>query len=149
MKAFDFRLKDKDGKTYSLKEFKKNYIVLYFYPKDSTPGCTLEAKEFNDHLDDFKKLNTQIIGISGGDEKTKTKFCDKHKLKLLLLSDTDFSISKKYKVYREKSFLGKKFLGIVRTTFVLDKSYNIIKQYDKVNPIGHAKEVLKFVKNIE
>jgi thioredoxin-dependent peroxiredoxin len=146
MKAFDFKLKDKDGKTYSLKEFKKDYIVLYFYPTDSTPGCTLEAKEFNDHLNDFKRLNTQIIGISGGDEKTKTKFCDKHNLKLLLLSDTDFLISKRYKVYKEKSFLGKRFLGIVRTTFVLDKSHNIIKQFDKVNPIGHAKEVLKFIK---
>lgn len=144
--APDFSLKDKDGNIYQPYNIKSNYIVLYFYPKDLTPGCTLEAKMFNKNLNEFKKLKTQIIGISGGNEKTKTEFCNKNNLKLLLLSDTDFSVSKKYKVYKERSFMGRKFLGIVRTTFILDKNHNIIKIYNNVDPINHVKEVLKFIK---
>src|SRR3989344_9210520 len=135
--AQDFSLKDKDGNIYQLNSIKSNYIVLYFYPKDLTPGCTLEAKMFNKNLNEFKKLKTQIIGISGGNEKTKTEFCNKNNLKLLLLSDTDFLVSKKYKVYKEKSFMGKKILGIIRTTFVLDKDHKIIKTYNNVNPLNH------------
>lgn len=145
-KAPEFSLKDKDSKFHSLKEINSNFIVLYFYPKDSTPGCTIEAQQFNKDLSNFKKLNTTIIGISGGDEKSKTKFCEKHNLKLLLLSDPDFKISKEYNVYGEKSFMGKRFLGIFRTTFILDKNHKIIKIYDKVNPQAHSEEVLSFIK---
>ena len=148
-KAPEFSLKDKDSKLHSLKDVKSSFIVLYFYPKDSPPGCTIEAHQFNKDLPNFKKLNTVIIGISGGDEKSKTKFCEKHNLKLLLLSDSDFKVSKEYNVYGEKSFMGKKFLGISRTTFILDKNHKIINIYNKVNPQSNSEEVLSFIKQKE
>lgn len=146
-KAPNFSLKDKEKKIYSLKDFNSDFLVVYFYPKDDTPGCTIEAQEFTNNLEKFKKLNASIIGISGGNEGTKAKFCNKYNLKVLLLSDPDFSISKKYGVYGEKSFLGKKFMGIKRTTFILDKNKNIIKAYENVKPLDHSKEILEFIKN--
>lgn len=145
--APDFSLKDKDGKIYSLEEINTKYMVLYFYPKDDTLGCTIEAKEFSSDLKKFEKLNAKVLGISGGDETTKKKFCDKYNLKVLLLSDPDFSACKKYDVYGEKSFMGKNFLGIKRTTFVINKNKEIIKIYENVKPGGHSKEVLEFIKN--
>lgn len=148
-KAPDFKLKDKDSNYYSLKDLKENYKVLFFYPKDNTPGCTIESKKFSNLSDKFKKLNTKIIGISGGDEKSKTKFCEKHSLNVLLLSDTDFSISKKYEVYGEKSFMGKKYLGISRVTFILNNKNKIIKVYEKVNPLTHPTDVLGFIKGLK
>ncbi len=146
-KAQDFSLENKERQAYSLKDFTSDFLVVYFYPKDDTSGCTIEAQEFTQDLEKFKKLNTTIIGISGGNEETKTKFCNKYNLKVLLLSDPDFSICKKYGVYGEKSFLGKKFMGIKRTTFILDKNKNIIKIYENVKPLGHSKEILEFIKN--
>jgi thioredoxin-dependent peroxiredoxin len=148
-KAPEFKLKDKDSNYHTLNDFKEKYKVLFFYPKDNTPGCTIESKKFSALLPKFKKLNTKIIGISGGDEKSKTKFCDKQNLNLLLLSDTDFSVSKKYKSYGEKSFIGRKYLGISRNTFILDKNNNIIKIYEKVKPLTHPKEVLDFIKSLK
>ena len=142
-----FSLKDKDGKVHFLKSIDAEYIVLYFYPKDDTPGCTIEAKEFTNDLNKFEKLNVKIIGISGGDETTKKKFCDKYNLKILLLSDPDFSVCKKYGVYGEKSFMRKKFMGIKRTTFVIDKNKKIVKVYEDVKPEDHSKEILEFIKN--
>lgn len=147
--AIDFHLKDKDGENHSLKDINAKYTVLYFYPKDDTSGCTIEAKEFTSDLDKFEKLNAKVIGISGGDENTKRKFCDKYGLKVLLLSDPDFSICRKYGVYSEKSFMGKKFLGIKRTTFILDKDKRIIKTYEDVTPKMHSEEVLNFLESIK
>lgn len=147
-KAIDFLLEDKDGEKYSLKDFNSDYLVLYFYPRDSTPGCTIQAQEFTKNLDKFKKLNAFVLGISGGNEETKKKFYEKFNLKVLLLSDPDYSISAKYGVYEEKSFLGRKFLGIKRTTFVLDKNRNIIKVFEKVNPKKHSEEVMDFIKRL-
>ncbi|MDP4039754.1 MAG: peroxiredoxin [Candidatus Pacearchaeota archaeon] len=149
MKSKNFKLKDKFGKPHELNDFKEKYKVIYFYPKDNTPGCTIEANQFSELLKDFKKLSTKIIGISGGDEKSKTKFCEKYNLKVLLLSDPDFKVSKDFKVYGEKSFMGRKFLGINRRTFILDKNNNILKVYEKVNALGHAKEVLDFIKELK
>ncbi len=146
--APDFSLKDKDGKEHNLSKIKTKYKVIYFYPKDNTPGCTIESKEFSDALPEFQKLNAQVIGISGGDDKSKEKFCTKYNLKLLLLSDTDFSVSKAYKVYGEKKFMGRKYLGIFRTTFILDKNNKIIKVFEKVSPLGHAKELINFVREL-
>ncbi|MBI2628462.1 peroxiredoxin [Candidatus Pacearchaeota archaeon] len=152
-KAPDFELKDKNGKIWRLKDFKPDkikFLVLYFYPKDNTPGCTIEAKEFSALLNDFKKLKTEVIGISGGDESSKKKFhesCDLNS-SLILLSDPDFKICKKYGVYGQKSFMGKKFLGIKRTTFILrfaDNQEKIVKVYENVKALGHAKEVLEFI----
>ena len=146
--AIDFSLKDKDDKEHRLSGIKSKYKVIYFYPKDNTPGCTIESKELSDALPELKKLKTEVIGISGGDNKSKEKFCSKYNLKLLLLSDTDFSVSKAYKVYGEKQFMGRKYLGINRTTFILDKDNKIIKVFEKVSPLGHAKEVLEFIKGL-
>ena len=145
--APDFSIRDKEGDIHSLSEINSDYVVVYFYPKDNTPGCTIEAKDFSRDIRKFDKLNTTIIGISGGDEKSKTKFCEKQNLKILLLSDSDFSISNNYGVYGEKSFMGRKYMGISRWTFVLNKNHKIIKIYDKVKPGIHSEEVLEFIKN--
>ncbi len=147
--APEFYLKDKDGKVHSLKDINAKYIVLYFYPKDDTSGCTIEAKGFTNDLNKFEKLNAKIIGISGGDENTKKKFCDKYNLKVLLLSDPDFSVCKKYEVYGEKSFMGNEFLGIKRTTFVINKDKKIVKIYENVKPEGHSEEILEFLVEIK
>ena len=145
--ALDFSLRDKDSNIHSLSEINSDHVVIYFYPKDSTPGCTIEAQEFSKDIEEFDKLNIKIIGISGGDEKSKTKFCEKHDLKILLLSDSDFSVSNNYGVYGEKSFIGRKYMGISRWTFVLNKDHKIIKIYDKVKPAEHSQEVLEFIRN--
>lgn len=147
-KAPDFSLKDRDGKTYALKDFDTDYLVVYFYPKDNTPGCTIEANMFTRYLESFTKVNTTIIGISGGDEKSKAKFCEKYGLKILLLSDTDFSVSESYGVYGEKSFMGKTYMGISRVTFVLGKDRKVIRVFENVKPVTHAQEVLSLIKGL-
>ncbi|MFC1711347.1 peroxiredoxin [Patescibacteria group bacterium] len=147
-KAPFFSLQDKDGKKHALNKNKADYIVLYFYPKDNTPGCTLEAKMFSNDLSKFNKLNSQVIGISGGDNKSKEKFCQKHDLKITLLSDQDFSISKKYGVFKEKKMMGRVFMGITRTTFVLDKDLKIVKIYKTVKPAIHSREVLDDISSL-
>ena len=146
-KAPAFSLSDRVGAQYQLRKLTPEYIVIFFYPKDSTPGCTIEARGFNALLEQFEELDALILGISGGDEKTKKKFCQKQELSLVLLSDTDFSVSKKYEVYGEKNFMGKTFDGIHRQTFILDKERRIIKRFSKVSPKGHPEEVLEFIKN--
>ncbi len=144
--APDFELEDKDGKNWSLEDFGKKVIVLYFYPKDNTEGCTVEANEFTKKLGGFHKAGAEVIGISGGDKKSKEKFCSDNKLRLLLLSDSDFSVCRKYGVYEEKQFMGKKYMGIFRTTFVIS-DMKIIKVFENVKVKGHVEEVLGFVKN--
>lgn len=142
----DFSLKDKDAEVHRLKEIDSDYVVLYFYPKDNTPGCTTEATEFNSKLRSFNSVGATVIGISGGDEKSKQKFCDKHGLKILLLSDPDFTVSGRYNSYGEKKFMGRTFDGIHRKTFVLNHDKRIVKIYPKVKAAGHAAEVLEFIK---
>lgn len=146
--APDFILKDRLNQEHQLSKIKK-IKVLYFYPKDNTPGCTIESKGFSLMLDEFENLNATVIGVSGGDNKSKEKFCTSHNLKHVLLSDIDFLVSKEYGVYGEKSFMGKKYMGISRITFILDKNNKILKIYENVKPIGHAKEVLNFIKSLK
>jgi thioredoxin-dependent peroxiredoxin len=148
VRAPAFALQDKENRTHRLEDLMGEYTVVYFYPKDNTPGCTVEAQAFTKDLKKFSSAKTRVIGISGGDAKSKAKFCEQCKLGVLLLSDSDFRISKKYGVYGEKSFMGRKFLGIKRITFVLDKKGKIIKIFDKVSPKEHSKEVLEFVKSL-
>lgn len=148
-KAPAFNLPDKNGKKHALKDVAADFTVVYFYPKDNTPGCTIEAMTFTKDLPKYKRLKTTIIGISGGDEKTKTKFCEKHKLKVLLLSDTDFSVAKKYKCYGKKKFMGKEYMGIFRNTFVLDNNKKVIGVFENVKPPTHSKEVLDFIKQVK
>jgi thioredoxin-dependent peroxiredoxin len=146
-KAPEFKLTDMNGKSHSLKDFNTKNTVVYFYPKDDTDGCTIEALEFTSTLNELKNLGATVVGISGGDDKSKKAFCEKHKLNVLLLSDPDFSVATKYGVYGEKTMMGKKYMGINRTTFILDKDKKVIKVFEKVEPKGHAQQVIDFVKS--
>jgi peroxiredoxin Q/BCP len=147
-KAPNFTLEDKDGTIHKLESIKSKYTVVYFYPKDNTPGCTVEAQKFTELKKNFEKLDTTVIGISGGDQKSKTKFCEKHNLSIILLSDTEFKVSEKYGVYGLKKFMGREYMGINRITFILDKDKKIIKKYDKIKPLVHAQEVLDFINEV-
>ena len=147
--APDFSLPDMEGNPHSLADITAEYVVIYFYPKDSTPGCTIEAKEFSEALPAFSRLRTAVVGISGGDARSKKKFCEKHDLGVLLLSDSDFSAAKRYDAYGEKSFMGRRFNGIFRCTFVLDKKRRVMKRFDEVKARGHAQEVLDFISEQE
>jgi len=143
-KAPEFNLSDSDGKRRSLKDFKgKKSVVLYFYPKDMTPGCTQEACDFTEHLKAFEKKGAEVIGVSFDDEERHRKFIEKYGLKHLLLSDTDKKVANAYGVYQEKSLYGRKFMGIVRSTFVIDPQGKIKKVYPKVKVDGHWQEVLE------
>lgn len=143
-----FSLKDKDGKAHSIGALKAEFTVLYFYPKDDTPGCTLEAKEFSQSLAKFKSRNVNVVGVSGGNEKTKANFCKKYALKIPLVSDPNFAVAKSYGAYGTKKFMGRTFQGIFRKTFLLDKSGKIARIFDSVKPEGHADEVLAVIDSL-
>lgn len=147
-KAPTFTLKDKNGDKHKLSDTSAKFTIVYFYPKDNTPGCTLEAQAFNRDLKKYEQLNAQIYGISGGDDDSKSKFCQKYDLNLVLLSDPEFKISSKYGVYGEKQFMGRTSMGIARKTFVLDQDQKVLKIYHKVKPEEHSKEVLKFIQSL-
>ncbi len=144
-KAPDFKLPDAKGKSIRLKNFKGQNVVLYFYPKDLTPGCTTQACDFSANLNQFKKKGALVIGVSLDDEARHQKFIEKYGLKHILLSDVDQKVSKAYGVYQQKSLYGKKFMGIVRSTFVIDKEGKIKKIFPKVKVAGHWKEVLEAI----
>lgn len=144
--APDFELKSDDGKTYSLSQFKgKKEVILYFYPKDDTPGCTKEACSFRDSLAQFDKKNAKVLGVSNDDLESHSKFRAKYGLTFPLLADVDHEISKAYGVYQLKNLYGKKFMGITRSTFVIDKAGRIKKIYRRVQVDGHAEELLGVV----
>ena len=147
-KAPIFKLPSTNKKDYSLKDSFGNYLIIYFYPKDDTPGCTIETNDFNKLLPKFKNLNCEIIGISKDNLKSHLKFKDKYKIKFHLLADEEKKVLKKYKVWAKKKFMGKEFLGVVRTTFLIDKKGKIIKIWNNVKVKDHAKEVLETLKNI-
>ncbi|MBI5390839.1 thioredoxin-dependent thiol peroxidase [Candidatus Woesearchaeota archaeon] len=147
--APDFALKDRHGNVVSLHGLKADFVVVYFYPKDDTPGCTVEAKNYSASLDQFKRMKAEVIGISGGTEESKQMFCDKYQLKVTLLSDPDFSVSKAYGAYSEKSFTGKTSFGIKRMTFVLNKQRKVIHVYSSVNPETNHQEVLDFLHEVK
>lgn len=141
--APDFTLEDADGKKIKLSQFKgKKNVVLYFYPKDMTPGCTQEACEFSAANAKFAKKNAVILGVSFDDAERHQKFIVKNGLKITLLSDLDKKAANAYGVYQEKSLYGKKFMGIVRSTFVIDKKGKIVKVFPKVKVAGHVEDVL-------
>lgn len=145
-KAPAFTLTDKDGAQVSLSAVTSKYTVVFFYPKDDTPGCTIEAKEFSDALSSYKRAGAAIIGISGGTDTTKQKFCAKHGLSVTLLSDPDFATAKSYGSYGKKRFMGREYMGIHRNTFVLDADKRIVAIFEEVTPKGHAAEVLAALK---
>jgi len=133
---------------YSLKDSSGKHIVIYFYPKDDTPGCTIETNDFNKMLSKFKKLDCEIYGISKDSLKSHDKFRDKYKIKFDLLSDEDLKVLKKYKVWGKKKFMGREYMGINRTTFLIDKKGKIIKIWENVKVKDHAKEVFETLKSI-
>lgn len=141
-KAPDFNSKDQDGKPVKLKDFKGQRVVLYFYPKDDTPGCTKEACSFRDADDVYRKKGIKVFGVSTDDEKSHQKFISKFQLPFDLLADTDKSIVESYGVWGEKSMYGKKYMGTNRKTFLIDENGKIAKIFDKVNVEQHADEVL-------
>ena len=147
-KAPIFKLPSTNKKDYSLENSLGNYVVIYFYPKDDTPGCTIETNDFNKLLPKFKKLNCEILGISKDNLKSHDKFRDKYKIKFDLLADEEIKVLKKYKVWAKKKFMGREFMGIVRTTFLIDKKGKIIKIWNNVKVKDHAKEVLETLQNI-
>jgi len=141
--APDFRLSSTEGREISLKEFRgKKNVVLYFYPKDDTPGCTKEACSFRDERSKFDKKDAVILGVSFDDLESHKKFAGKFKLPFPLLSDTDKKVAEAYGVYKEKSMYGRTYMGIERSTFVIDKDGKIAQIYRKVKVDGHSDEVL-------
>jgi len=147
-KAPNFEIPATSAGKYSLKNSFGKYLILYFYPKDDTPGCTIETNDFNKLLSKFKKLNCEIYGISKDSLKSHDKFRDKYKIKFDLLADEEIKVLKKYKVWGKKKFMGREFMGIIRTTFLIDKKGKIIKIWNNVKVKDHAKEVLDTLKNI-
>ncbi len=141
--APEFNLPASGSNKVRIKDFKGKKLVIYFYPKDDTPGCTIEAKEFRDIIEDFSKKNTVILGVSKDSCASHDKFISKYNLPFTLISDEDAIMCKNYGVWIEKSMYGKKYMGIDRTTFLLDEEGKIIKIWRKVKPDGHAREVLE------
>ena len=148
IKAPNFNLPSTANKKYSLNDSLGKYLVLYFYPKDDTPGCTIETKEFSKLLSKFKQLDCEVYGISKDNLKSHHKFKDKYRIKFDLLADEELKVLKKYKVWKKKKFMGREFMGVVRTTYLLDKKGQILKVWNNVKAKGHADEVLETLKNI-
>ena len=142
-KAPEFNLPASNGQDVSLKSLRGKKVVLYFYPKDDTPGCTVEACGFRDGIKKIEKTNAVVLGVSPDDGKSHNKFIEKFKLPFLLLSDTDKKVCEAYGVWVEKSMYGKTYMGVARTTFIIDENGNIEKVYEKVKPDVHTDEVLQ------
>jgi len=145
-KAPAFSLKDQDGKTHSLKDYAGRPLVLYFYPKDDTPGCTTEACSFRDALPDFSKVKATVLGVSVLGTDSKAKFAKKHGLNFPLLADEDHAVADKYGAWQEKSMYGRKYRGVARITYLIDADGTVAKRWDKVSVGSHADEVLAAVK---
>ena len=145
-KAPAFSLKDQDGKTHSLKDYAGRPLVLYFYPKDDTPGCTTEACSFRDALPDFSKVKATVLGVSVLGTDSKAKFAKKHGLNFPLLADEDHAVADKYGAWQEKSMYGRKYMGVARITYLIDADGKVARRWDKVSVSSHADDVLAAVK---
>ncbi len=141
-KAPAFTLPDQDGKMHSLKDQKGKWTLLYFYPKDDTPGCTVEACTIRDNYSSFKKMGITVFGISADPVKKHAKFAEKYELPFTLLSDEDKGMIKDYGVWAKKKFMGREYMGILRNSFLIDPQGKIAKIYETVKPAEHAEEVL-------
>ena len=142
MIASDFSLPDQDGITHTLTQYKGKWVILYFYPKDDTPGCTKEACNFRDSTAEFQKLDVVILGVSKDSVSSHKKFADKYHLNFPLLSDESTKMIQTYGAWGEKKFMGKTFMGILRTTYLIKPSGEVYKIYKDVNPLVHAGEIL-------
>ena len=148
IKAPNFKLPSTDGSIFELSKIKNKNIVLYFYPKDDTPGCTIESKDFSKLNSLINKNNSIVLGVSKDSIESHLKFKKKYKLKFELLSDEKLSVIKKYSVWGKKSFLGKNYMGIIRTTFLINSKGKIQKIWSNVRVKDHAKEVFKEIKKM-
>jgi len=145
-KAPEFTLPDQNGKEVSLKDFRGQYVVLYFYPRADTPGCTVEACEFRDSYRKIQNTGAVILGISPDQPKAQKKFEEKYKLPFTLLGDADKKVCNAFGVIQEKNMYGKKVMGVARTTFIIGPDGKIKHIFEKVKPQGHAEEVLDYLK---
>lgn len=144
----DFTIPSSSGEDWSLAAKKGKRIVLFFYPKDNTPGCTTESIEFNELLNQFKKKNTEVVGISRDSLKSHDKFICKYDFKFELLSDEDEKVCKLFDVIKEKNMYGKMVLGIERSTFIVDENGKLVAEFRKIKAPGHAAEILNFIKGL-
>ena len=142
-----FEIPDANDKVIKSSDFKGKKYVVYFYPKDFTPGCTTEADEFSRDYKKFQNENIEIIGISKDDVESHKKFCEKMKIPYLLLSDMDSEVAKKFGVWGKKEFMGREYMGVTRSTFLVNEKGIVFKVFPKVKPAGHSKEVLEAFKN--
>ena len=147
-KAPIFNLPSSNDQNFEINKNLNQYLVIYFYPRDNTPGCTSEAKDFSKLYKEFKKLDCEIVGVSKDNIESHKKFIDKFKIPFQLLSDEKIVVLKKYGVWGEKSMYGKKFMGIKRTTVLIDPKGKILKIWNNVKVTDHAKEVLNFLKEV-
>lgn len=143
----NFTLPASTGKDISLSDFKGKKLVIYFYPKDMTPGCTTESCDFRDYNGQFQQFNTEVIGISPDDLNSHEKFITKHELPFLLLADTEHQVSELFGVWKLKKMYGKEYMGIERSTFLLDEEGRLLKEWRKVKVEGHVQELVEAVKN--
>lgn len=146
-KAPNFTLPDQERKMHSLAGYKGKWVLVYFYPKDDTPGCTKEACMLRDNLPDFEKLNCVVLGISADSAKSHSKFAKKYKLPFTLLADGKKEVIKKYGAWQKKIFLGKEYMGIKRMSYLINPDGKIAKVYSDVKPAEHAEEVLRNLKS--
>ena len=145
-KAPNFQLPASNGQTIALKDFQGKNVVIYFYPKDDTPGCTTEACGFRDNFKEIKKLGAVVLGVSPDGLKSHDQFIAKFELPFILLADEEKKMCQDYGVWVEKSMYGRKYMGVARTTFIIDKDGKITKVFEKVKPLGHEKEVIEILK---
>lgn len=148
-KSPNFNVQDSQGKTVSLSDFKGKKVVLYFYPKDDTPGCTIEGIEFNKLVNEYEKNNTVVFGVSKDSVSSHDKFKCKYHFNFELLADETEDMCKSFDVIKEKNMYGRKYMGIERSTFVIDENQMIIAEYRKVKPEGHATEILNFIQSLK
>jgi peroxiredoxin Q/BCP len=148
VRAPAFALKDQNGLIHKLSDYTGRPIVLYFYPKDDTSGCTKEACAFNDNLPRFKTSKAVVLGISILNEQSKAKFADKYGLKFPLLADADHAVAEKYGAWQRRSMYGRSYMGIGRTTYLIDQQGKVVRRWDKVKVDGHAEEVLEAMKGL-
>ena len=147
-KAPAFSLKDQNGKTHRLSDYEGRPVVLYFYPKDDTPGCTKESCAFRDNLPSFKKSKAVVLGVSGQDEASKARFAAKYNLPFPLLADTNYEIAEKYGVWQKKWLYGRTFMGLSRTTYLIDADGKVARRWDRVKVNDHAEAVLEAVNSL-
>lgn len=140
--APDFALMGSDGKEHKLRDYRGKKVILYFYPKDNTPGCTTEACDFRDNINQIDTLNAVVLGVSKDNLNSHNKFIEKFNLPFVLLSDEEKVVCELYDVIKEKNMYGKKVLGIERSTFIIDENGKLIKEFRKVKVKGHIEEVL-------